>query len=93
MLIKWDEEKNKWLKTQEKIRFCSFEVVEEKVSKWEIIDILENKNYKNQKIFIIEYNWYPIACPFVENIEEWYIFLKTLYPARKYKKLLKEKNK
>lgn len=90
MDIKWNEEKNAWLKTQENTRFCSFDDVVEKISNWDIIDILENKNYLNQKIFIIDFNWYPIACPFVENEEENYIFLKTLYPARKYKKLLKK---
>ncbi len=81
--IEWNEEKNKLLKETRKIDFEMF-IEDIKNKNYEIID---NKNYSNQKIFvIIKYN-YPYCIPYVEDEEK--IFLKTIYPNRKLKKELK----
>ena len=78
MKIKWNEEKNSFL---EKERGFSFN---ELINNGEIIDVIKNANYENQKKFIIKYKNYIYVVPFVENETE--IFLKTAFKSRKYKK-------
>jgi hypothetical protein len=46
-----------------------------------LIDIIANPSYPQQKIFIVRINNYIYAVPFVED-EKGY-FLKTFYPSRK----------
>ena len=80
--IKWDEEKNKLLKKQ---RGVSFE---------EILDstFLGAKTHQtrvNQMVLLYEYNKYVWVVPCV--VEKKYIFLKTMFPSRKYTKLFKSK--
>ncbi len=48
------------------------------------------KKYTNQKIMYIEIEKYIYCVPFVEYENKF--FLKTIYPSRKLKKLLTEKN-
>ncbi len=84
MKINYSQEKNILL---QKTRNLNFEIAKEKIEKNEIIAKIENKNYDNQQIYILNFNDYPVCCPFVENEDE--IFLKTLYFDRKYKNLLK----
>ncbi len=78
--IKWNEEKNNWLKEN---RWVSFEEI---LIKWNFLKDIQNPKRENQRIFIYEYNNYPYCLPYVENID--HIFLKTLYPERKFKFLL-----
>jgi len=79
--INWNQEKNIKL-IQE--RGFSFELCLIKIESGEILDILENKNHKNQKIFILEIESYIYLIPFVENEKE--VFLKTIIPSRKFTK-------
>lgn len=77
----WDEDKNEWLKKERNI---SFEIVISLVAMGKLLDIVEHPNkkkYKNQKIFMIEYDNYAYLVPFVEDNEK--IFLKTIIPNRK----------
>ncbi len=77
----WNEEKNQLLQIQ---RGVSFEMVEEKMIKKEILDIREYPNkakYPNQKILIVELNDYICYVPFVENEHNY--FLKSIIPSRK----------
>jgi uncharacterized DUF497 family protein len=82
-VINWSEDKNQLLKTE---RGLSFEMVQEIISKNEIIDIVKhnNPNYPNQKIMIVKIDEYLCKVPFVENEKE--IFLKTIFPDRRLKK-------
>ncbi len=60
--IIWNEEKNQLLQIQ---RDLSFEMVEEKMIKKEILDIRDHPNkvkYRNQKILIVELNGYICMC-------------------------------
>ena len=83
--INWSSEKNKKL-TKE--RGVSFEICLIKIEGGNILDILNNKNYPNQKIFVLEIEGYVYLVPFIENENE--IFLKTIIPSRKFtKKYLK----
>ena len=80
--IRWNLLKNESLK---KTRGVSFDdLVNSK-----LIDILKNPSRVNQQIMLFEYKEYIWVVPFIE--EDTYYFLKTLFPSRKYTKLLKRK--
>ena len=49
-----------------------------------ILDIVENENYPRQKMYVLEINNYAYVVPFVESEDE--IFLKTVFPSRKFAK-------
>ncbi len=76
--FKWNQEKNEWLKINRKIGFEDIVLL---ISEGFLIDIVENPNYPNQLIFVINWNKYIYLVPFVENDE--YVFLKTIIPSRK----------
>jgi hypothetical protein len=81
-IITWNDDKNELIK---KLRWVCFE----DVLNSEILDDLEHPNkekYPNQRIMIIDIGWYPYVCPYIEDEET--IFLKTLFPDRKYKKII-----
>jgi hypothetical protein len=78
--IRWNLLKNESLK---KTRGVSFDdLVNSK-----LIKILKNPNRDNQQIMLFEFKEYIWVVPFIE--EDTYYFLKTLFPSRKYTKLLK----
>ena len=79
--INWSSEKNKKLIKE---RGVSFEICLVKIESGNILDILNNKNYPNQKIFVLEIEEYVYLVPFVEKGDE--IFLKTIIPSRKFTK-------
>jgi hypothetical protein len=84
-IIKWNEEKNLLLQNDRNI---SFEIVAEKLKNGDIIDDIINPNnqkYSNQRIFVIEINAYIYFVPYIENENE--VFLKTIYPSRKFTKI------
>jgi len=90
MIFNWDDKKNDLLKEK---RGISFEEIVLCINEGKLIDILEHPNYKkypNQKVYLIERDNYLYAVPYVEDIENDQIFLKTIFPSRKYtKKYLK----
>jgi hypothetical protein len=49
-----------------------------------ILDIVENENYPGQKMYVLDINSYAYVVPFVESEDE--IFLKTMFPSRKFTK-------
>lgn len=82
MKISWNTEKNEKLKLE---RDISFDIIKNKIINGDVLDTVSNEDkYKNQKVFIIEYNDYCYAVPFVESENE--IFLKTIFPSRKLTK-------
>lgn len=79
-IVTWNDEKNELIK---QTRWVGFE----DVLTSEIIDDLEHPNkdkYPNQRIMIVNIWWYPYICPYIEDKNT--IFLKTLFPDRRYKK-------
>ena len=78
-MILRDEEKDEKLRKE---RGVCFEVVVEKIVTNEILDILEHRNRKNQKIFVIFLKGRIHAVPFLRD-EDGNMFLKTIYPSRK----------
>jgi len=87
-IIKWNIEKNELLKHD---RGVSFELIESLIEEGKILDIIENKNYPNQRVFLFNLDNYIISVPFVENNEE--IFLKTIFRTRKLNKQYKDNKK
>jgi len=77
----WDNEKNEQLK---KSRNMSFEIIVSQIEMGNVLDIVKNPNqdkYRNQLIFVIEYDGYVYLVPFIEDESK--IFLKTIIPSRK----------
>ena len=87
--VRFDKEKDRLLRIKRKIGFL------------EIIDAIESdkvlksvsnpnkKKFPNQKMMLISIKRYVYVVPYVENENE--VFLKTIYPSRKYTKKLKVK--
>ncbi len=75
---KWNALKSTRLK---KIRGLSFE----DILKTRFIIIIDHHNRDDQKLMLFEHRGQVWVVPFIENEKE--IFLKTLYPSRKYTKL------
>lgn len=82
-IIRWNEEKNAKLKAE---RGIGFEMILSLMEDGNILDVLDNPNYPNQKYLFCVVNDYVYCVPFVETESE--IFLKTIFPSRKFNKLL-----
>jgi len=82
VLFEFNEEKNILLKEE---RGVNFEDVLEAIKNGDILDNIENKKYKNQKVYVIKIKKYAYAVPYIVT-KEGNIFLKTLYPSRKLTK-------
>ncbi len=79
--IRFNEEKNQLLKATRKI---DFEDVIRILKKEGALDDLvhPNKRYFNQRIYVVRFNNYVFAVPYVINRVKREIFLKTIYPSR-----------
>ncbi len=75
-------------------RNISFEEVVLNIEIGNLLDILEHQNknrYPNQKIFVIFIRNYTYCVPFVEEGEK--VFLKTIFPSRKFHKIYSKEKK
>jgi len=82
--IRWNALKSERLKRTRGVSF-------EEIIASRLIDICKHPNRENQKILIYQHKGYLWAVPYL--IEGDAIFLKTIYPSRKLKKLYKEGEK
>lgn len=83
-IIRYNEEKRaKILENPD--RKIDLQIVALMINEWDILDIRPSPNYPNQKVYIIKYNDYTCAVPFVETEKE--IFLKTVFPSRALHKI------
>lgn len=81
----WDDTKNEWLR---QVRGIMFEDVVFHLAHGGLLDTIEHPNqrqYPDQRIFIVNVEGYACLVPFVEGEEV--IFLKTIIPSRKMTKL------
>lgn len=78
---KWDIVKSARLKRTRGVSF-------EDIIKAKLVAIKEHPKKLHQGMLLFEYKKYIWVVPFVEEKE--HIFLKTLYPSRKYTKVYKE---
>lgn len=82
-MIRWDPEKDKWLRQS---RGVSFQEISDLILLDLYLDILENPSRPNQDIFVVKLHGYVWVVPFVlETSGD--IFLKTAYPSRKMHKI------
>ncbi|MDA1316694.1 MAG: toxin [bacterium] len=82
--IRFNKEKSTLLK---RVRGVDFNEIKSAINQGLLIDTIDHYNkdaYRNQKIFLVRLKQYIFCVPFVE--EDTYIFLKTLFPSRKYTK-------
>ena len=58
----------------------------------DVIEIIPNpsQNHLEQKCLVVNINNYAYLVPYIENNDG--IFLKTIYPSRKYSKLFIREN-
>jgi hypothetical protein len=83
----WDDEKNRLLKRS---RGNGFEDIIVAIEEGNLVDVLQHPNvarYPHQQIYLIAYRNYVYAVPFVRNSETEEVFLKTIFPSRRYTKL------
>jgi len=78
--VQWNPTKSARLK---RIRGVSFE----EIIQAKFLGIEDNPSWGNQRIFIFEHRGYVWAVPFVRESDG--VFLKTIYPSRKFKKIYK----
>jgi uncharacterized DUF497 family protein len=87
----WNEEKNRWLKRE---RGVSFEQVVFNIENGNLLNVIKHPNqakYKGQRVYVVEIDNYIYMIPYVE--EQDVIFLKTVFPSRKYTKIYLRKEK
>jgi len=86
-VISFGHEKNKLLKMQRGIGFEDIILAMEEGKILDVYDHPDPLNYPNQKIYVVEALEYVYLVPFVKD--ENGIFLKTIIPSRKAKKIYK----
>jgi len=82
---KYSAEKNRLLIER---RSISFEEIVSALDNGQLLDVIEQPNnikYPNQQMFIVQIKEYVYVVPFV-IIDDFTVFLKTIYPSRKLKK-------
>ncbi len=84
--VRFSEEKNELLKST---RGISFPEIIELIYGGNVLDDLKHPDPKrsSQRIYVIKIKAYAYVVPYVINPRKKEIFLKTLYPSRKYTKL------
>lgn len=79
--FRWNSLKSKRLKLTRGVSF-------EEIITAKIVEIKDKPGRENQRILLFEYKNYIWLVPFVQDGDV--MFLKTLYPSRKYTKLYKK---
>ncbi len=80
-MIRWDPGKSERLKRERGVSF-------EEMLQAEVICAVKHSGRPGQRVLLVRYEGYVWAVPYVLNGEE--VFLKTLFPSRKYTRLVKE---
>lgn len=83
--IRFSEEKNQILKAT---RVISFDEVVYILANGKLLDDRQHPDpaRSHQRIFIIQVEQYAFVVPYVINVKNQEIFLKTVYPSRKFTK-------
>ena len=79
--IRWSQLKSERLKRTRKVSF-------EEIISAQLVSIKKHPKRAGQNIMLFKYKGYIWIVPYVE--EKDYIFLKTLYPSRKFTKLYRK---
>lgn len=89
--INFNEEKNQLLKAS---RGINFEDVVNAIEKGKVVGHIKHfkeKKYPNQFLLLIEIDKYIYVVPYVKSIKYRELYLKTVYPSRKFTKLYRSK--
>ena len=86
-MIIYDDNKARFLKLS---RDIDIDEIAELIIEKKYFDILEHPKRKNQQMFILSYNDYIHAVPFVIDKDD-NIIIKTVFPSRYLHKIYKEK--
>lgn len=80
-IIRFSEEKNQLLKATRGV--CFDDVIDILERKQLLDDITHpNKKYPNQRMYVVVFNKYVYAIPYVVDEQKKEIFLKTIYASR-----------
>ena len=79
--IRWSHLKSERLKRTRGVSF-------EEIINAELVSVKRHPKREGQNIMLFKYKGYIWVVPYVE--EKNYIFLKTLYPSRKYTKIYRK---
>ncbi len=79
--VRWDLEKSEKLKSERGVSF-------EEIIRARLITALQHPQRPNQKLLLFEYGAYIWVVPYVEAEGE--LFLKTIFPSRKYTRMWKK---
>ena len=85
----WNKEKNELLKKSE--RKVSFEQVVIALKNQKLLDVIPSPTHSGQLCFVVEIDNYCYIVPFVEE-NKTTLFLKTIYPSRKFTKYYLRRN-
>ena len=80
--IRWSRLKSERLKLTRGISF-------EEVVQGRLIDVLSHPKQEHQRILVYDCKGYVWAVPYVNEGD--YIFLKTIYPSRKLRKIYQKR--
>ncbi len=85
-IIKFSQEKNQLLKA---IRGIGFDEIVMHLKNGDLLANKENiiRSRHNQRIFVVKIDKYAYVVLYVINLQKQEIFLKTVYPSRKFTKL------
>ena len=78
--LRWNLLKSERLKRTRGVSF-------EELTRAKLIDVTEHPKNPQQALMLFEYQRYIWVVPFIETDKE--IFLKTLYPSRKFTRMYK----
>ncbi len=89
--IKWNLEKARLLKGDKDRGGVSFEECVVAIESGKVLDNIKNpsSNHPNQGMYILNIDDYAYSVPYVVNEDE--IFLKTVYPSRRFTALYMDK--
>jgi len=79
--IRWDEQKNEWLKRNRGLGFERAAVLIEQGQVLEVMDHPDQTKHPKQKMAIVEIDGYACLVPYVDDEDG--AFLKTIIPSRK----------
>ncbi|MCH9845843.1 MAG: BrnT family toxin [Alphaproteobacteria bacterium] len=82
--IEWNEEKSELLRNKYGRKGVDFEECAVLIKAEKFLDVINNPSPKrpHQRMFVLEIRNYVYIVPFVETDDK--VFLKTIYPSRKY---------
>ena len=80
--VTWNSEKAALIRADKARGNVGFEECAIAIEQNDILAQLPNPNFSNQQVLVLKIYNYAYAVPFVETEDE--IFLKTVFPSRKY---------